>query len=49
MPFELTLYRNNAPKSILVYNTFYISTLVFSVLSQNISESATFVTLMEHS
>ena len=35
--------------NILGYNIFYINRLVFSVLSQNIGESATFVTLMEHS
>ena len=37
------------PESILVHNIFYINRLVFSVLSHNIGESATFVTLMEHS
>ena len=37
------------PSSILVYNIFYINRVVISVLSQNIGESVTFVTLMEHS
>ena len=36
-------------QSILVYNIFYINRIVFSVLSQNIGESANFVTFMEHS
>ena len=34
---------------IVVYNIFYIIRVVFSVLSQNIGESGTFVTLKEHS
>ena len=34
------------PLSILVYN---MNRLVFSALSQSIGESATFITLMEHS
>ena len=37
------------PESILVYNIFFINRLVFSVLSQKIGESATFLTLMKHS
>ena len=37
------------PKRIVVYKMFYVNTLVFSVLSQNIGESVTFVILMENS
>ena len=37
------------PQSIVIYNISYINSLIFSVLSQNIGESVTFVSPMEQS
>ena len=49
IPFGLKLYQDNASVEDFFCNFFYMNRLVFSVLSHNIGESATFVTLMEHS
>ena len=51
IPFGLKLYQDNASvDGVFLFTTFfYINRLVFSDLSQNIGESATFFTLMEHS
>ena len=51
IPFGLKLYQDNASVDrVFLFTTFfYINRLVFSVLSQNVGESATFAILMEHS
>ena len=50
IPLGLKLYQDNVS---LEYSClqlfFFMNRLVFAVLSQNIGESSTFVTLMEHS
>ena len=50
IPFGLKFYQDNVSLEYsCLQHFFFINRLVFSVLSQNIGESATFVTLMEHS